>query len=794
MSTKHHPSALHEGTNAERLAYATHLLVPGMMWVETDTLDIYVWDGLAWDGPLGAGGGAPHNLLSATHPDTNVAGVIRADIIVGDATPEWARLAKGNAADILRINAAGADVAWEAEFDAVAPNIIQADDLAATGAAVVAARRDHEHGFPCGIPIDTGIANAEGILYDFVRSDHIHKLHDHLHAGVAGDGGTIPHANLSGLIAPADDHTQYLLASGVRALSGAWDVGAHLVTFGAGIAFDGATGVNVITIPDNIADALHVVDAGDANDLLTFHTTDWDREVVINEDGIAYIDFRCEGATNPMLLLVDANIDTVYLGITLISSFTDDEQLQIYAAAGQTVHILDINSAAGGGGDLLYVDATGHSFFALGMEVNAATAVEPVLILQTTDDNATNPILEIQDAAGNMLSEIEKDGNLNFATAAAANPGMIEINDTRFFHTYGTDNLFTGLNAGNFALTGTGIVALGAGAGLAITTGYGLVLIGKDAGTAITIGYDNVAIGGSALKACTTGWDNMAIGGEALIALTTGNANVAIGTDALHACQAGVSNVCIGYGAGESIINATSNMFIGTTAGRNNTGYANTGIGTSALQECTTGDWNIGIGYSAIRNLTTNELNIGIGNESLLFTNGRRNTAIGIYSGRGATGQSFDESVLIGYRAGYALTTGDYNILLGYQAGETITTGASNIIIGYNIDPTGVGVSSELNIGALIYGDLASGRGGVNVTPPSLAAAWHVHQATSDAVIPVLYLDQADVDQDMIEFACTIGVGNAIEAVGGKTLTTTHFIKVTLPGALTRYIPVGTIA
>jgi hypothetical protein len=66
-----------------------------------------------------------------------------------------------------------------------------------------------------------------------------------------------------------------------------------------------------------------------------------------------------------------------------------------------------------------------------GLEVNAATTDEPVLILQTTDDNATNPILEIQASGGGMLSEIEKDGNLNFATATAANPGMIEVNDTR---------------------------------------------------------------------------------------------------------------------------------------------------------------------------------------------------------------------------------------------------------------------------------------------------------------------------------------------------------------------------
>lgn len=70
----------------------------------------------------------------------------------------------------------------------------------------------------------------------------------------------------------------------------------------------------------------------------------------------------------------------------------------------------------------------------------------------------------------------------------------------------------------------------------------------------------------------------------------------------------------------------------------------------------------------------------------------------------------------------------------------------------------------------------------------------HVDQASATAAIPVLYLDQADVSEEMIQFETTIGTGNAIEAVGAKTLTTTHFIKVTLPGALTRYIPAGTIA
>lgn len=67
-----------------------------------------------------------------------------------------------------------------------------------------------------------------------------------------------------------------------------------------------------------------------------------------------------------------------------------------------------------------------------------------------------------------------------------------------------------------------------------------------------------------------------------------------------------------------------------------------------------------------------------------------------------------------------------------------------------------------------------------------------IRAADASALAP-LGLQQADVDQHMIEFDTTIGTGNAIEAVGAKTLTTTHFIKVLLPGGLTRYIPCGTI-
>lgn len=73
-------------------------------------------------------------------------------------------------------------------------------------------------------------------------------------------------------------------------------------------------------------------------------------------------------------------------------------------------------------------------------------------------------------------------------------------------------------------------------------------------------------------------------------------------------------------------------------------------------------------------------------------------------------------------------------------------------------------------------------------------AQLYVDQPSATGAKPVAYWDQADISEEFFEFNTTIGVGNAIEAIGAKTLTTTHFIKVTIPGPLTRYFPVGTIA
>lgn len=90
--------------------------------------------------------------------------------------------------------------------------------------------------------------------------------------------------------------------------------------------------------------------------------------------------------------------------------------------------------------------------------------------------------------------------------------------------------------------------------------------------------------------------------------------------------------------------------------------------------------------------------------------------------------------------------------------------------------------------------DAGLDRVGVGVALAGHLAKFHVDQFTTDAAIPVLYLDQADLSEEFIEFASTIGVGNPIEAIAAKSLTITHFIRVTVTGVGLLYFGVGTIA
>lgn len=179
-------------------------------------------------------------------------------------------------------------------------------------------------------------------------------------------------------------------------------------------------------------------------------------------------------------------------------------------------------------------------------------------------------------------------------------------------------------------------------------------------------------------------------------------------------------------------------------------------------------------------------------------------TAVGLRISTDLTGASgdttFQSLLAAGGTVGASITTGggaetitDISTAQFYEPDVTLGSGdsATNTytVIIKNAPTEGS------NSGALLVdsGDVRiDDKLAVGAAAPS--GQLHVDQNSATGAIPVLYLDQGDDSEEMIEFAGTIGVGNAIEAVGAKVLTTTHFIKVTLPGALTRYLPVGTIA
>ena len=87
----------------------------------------------------------------------------------------------------------------------------------------------------------------------------------------------------------------------------------------------------------------------------------------------------------------------------------------------------------------------------------------------------------------------------------------------------------------------------------------------------------------------------------------------------------------------------------------------------------------------------------------------------------------------------------------------------------------------------------ATGQMGINEVASILGQA-HINQSNAAGELPVLYLEQGDVDQPMIALECTIGTGNGVEAVAAKTLTPTHFVKINVAGVGDRYFEVGTIA
>jgi len=265
-----------------------------------------------------------------------------------------------------------------------------------------------------------------------------------------------------------------------------------------------------------------------------------------------------------------------------------------------------------------------------------------------------------------------------------------------------SENVIIGDNGSGYAATGsiTDNVAVGWGSGAELTGGSTLnsffgwttggscttctneVLIGAVAGgSASSTASYNVGVGVQALQNVSSN-SNVAVGYAAAEGLTSGSAT-AVGSGACTGVATGTANSCFGHAAGENTgTTVQGGVYVGDTTGFTDKGNFDTVVGANAM----------GVGVSPTGGLNTL---VGYG-AGYLLTSGTENTAVG-------------------YNAGSATTSGVYNIAIGSRSGYTYpTTGAVNILIGQDLNTVAGGTFYEVNIGGALMG--YSSTSGITVT------------------------------------------------------------------------------
>ena len=210
-----------------------------------------------------------------------------------------------------------------------------------------------------------------------------------------------------------------------------------------------------------------------------------------------------------------------------------------------------------------------------------------------------------------------------------------------------------------------------------------------DSGEQYSIGIDNDQSDALVFS------NNFGVGSNNLLSIATDGSATFTGTVTADSGK----DVILGKNGGT---NFTNSLLVGhNTTGTLNNAQNNTGVGDVTLDALTSGDGNTAVGRAAGSNISSSSDqtvigksaggnlstgdggNVAIGSDSIFYnTTGVRNVGVGTSALQGASGQSPDYSVGVGYQSLLNITTGDYNLALGTQAGKNITSGKGNVIIG----------------------------------------------------------------------------------------------------------------
>jgi hypothetical protein len=366
----------------------------------------------------------------------------------------------------------------------------------------------------------------------------------------------------------------------------------------------------------------------------------------------------------------------------------------------------DPNYSLALGASALSTVTSGTYNIAIGANAMLGTSAHPLTGASAGNiaigDNALTSITGA--AAGNVAV-----GNnaLNKSTVSSTNPNTAIGYEAMQWATTATNNTAIG----NQAMLGTSANPL---TGISATNFSG-----------------NVAIGDSALKAIQgTAEEDTAVGYQALTSNTTGTINTAIGYDALEA-NTGGNNTAVGASALASITTGNSSTAVGYAALTKATGSPNEALGYLAGEYITSGSDNIAIGYEAMEgtsaNPVTGNYNTGVGDYALTAITGAAadNTVLGYEAGYGVT--SGTDNTLVGWKAGLGVT-GSHNIILGEDPSSAITSGSSNILIGNSLSGLTASSNYQLNIGNVITG---TGLGTPSTSTVTIAGALSISGAAT---------------------------------------------------------------
>lgn len=322
-----------------------------------------------------------------------------------------------------------------------------------------------------------------------------------------------------------------------------------------------------------------------------------------------------------------------------------------------------------------------------------------------TNTLGTSGVFKIKDGTTDHFTLTQSTGQVNILktlrieNTTSSTTGVIYRGANRFIHSYGTGNMFFGVNSGNFTMTGSENTAFGINTLGLLTSGLYNSAFGENSLQKNTTGGYNSAFGNFTLQANTTGFYNSAFGLQTLYSNTTGFGNSAFGTYALYDNFTANNNSAFGYSSLENNITGNENSSFGyQSLYLNTSGNGNCAFGTWALYDNTNANNNSAFGYSSLKNNTTGFANSSFGNQSLyLNTTGAFNSSFGSGSLRNNTTGYVNSA--FGYGSLSGNTTGYANTALGDGAGSTVTIGWNITCIGFDSEPSSPSADNEITLG-----------------------------------------------------------------------------------------------